>query len=116
MAERAKTISVANLSTAAHRAAQVAISKTKNLQNKQAEAGVIIDPHWIIGLIYRNADLQYLGEYQQVANQIAGQVQKEAGGGSTATAAVPANTAVYTFDHIIILGYRPAPEDLRTLE
>jgi hypothetical protein len=112
MAERAKSISVAHLSTAAHQAAQTALRQTKNLTSLKPDPGVVIRPPWIIGIILRNADLAHLAEYQQVAQHVAAQVDKAAPG---AGAQAP-RAAVYAADHIVICGYYPVEPQFETLE
>jgi hypothetical protein len=109
-------MSVAQLSATAHKAAQTALSQTKSLQNQKPEAGVIIDPIWIIGIIFRNADLQFLNEYQQVAAHVAPQVQKQGGIGAAPAAAAPSNAALYVSGRTILCGYRAFTEELPALE
>jgi hypothetical protein len=101
MTERARTISVAQLSAAAHLAAQAALSETKTLQNLKPEEGLLVIPHWIIGIIFRNEEPESLGEYRQVAARITQDVSKNTG---------TAEPALYTYDRIIICGFRPYEE------
>ena len=115
MAEKAKAISISQLSAAAHRAAQTALNQTKNLQGQKPEPGVIIDPVWIIGIIFRNAEVQFVDQYLTVANQIAPQVQEHVGGGvAAARTATPG--ALYVTGRHILLGYRAFTEDVPSLE
>lgn len=112
MAEKAKAISVAHLTSAAHTAAQAALKQTKNLTAVKPEPGIIVRPPWIIGIIIRNADLAHLSDYQQVAQHVATQVDKAAQG---AGAQAP-RSAVYAADHIVICGYYPVEPVFETLE
>ncbi len=115
MAERARTVSVAQLSAVAHRAAKAALSQSKTLQAQQPERGIVVRPPWIMGIIFRNADPQNLAEYQHVASRVAEQVEKDTAAGSIAGGAVQ-DAAIYSHDRIVICGFLPPPEDIFTLE
>ena len=115
MPDKAKAISVAQLSSAAHNAAQTALKQSKNLQALQPEPGIVVRPPWIIGIVFRDADLANLGEYTQLATTIAGQIQGQAGAVTAAATTTPI-PALYISGHTILTGYRPAPEDIHTLE
>jgi nicotinic acid phosphoribosyltransferase len=112
MAGKAHSISVAQLSSAAHTAAKTALKETKSLTGVNPEPGIVVRPPWIIGIVIRNANLANLSEYQQVAQRVAAQVDKAAPG---AGAQAP-RSAVYAADHIVICGYYPVEPEFQTLE
>ena len=120
MPNKATTISVAQLSTAAHAAAKSALAAAK-LPHVTVDPGIVIDGHWIIGIILRNADIQHIAQYQHVAAQVADHVRKaelnpqpEPPGVKAAINPQPlppkASESIYMYDHIVICGYRPILE------
>lgn len=115
MADRARAISVAQLSTAAHRAAEEALREHKALQGQRPDPGIIVRPPWIMGIIFRNADPQHLVAFQHLAGHVAEQVQKDVAAGGIAGAEVH-DSAVYCHDHIVICGFLPPAEGHFTLE
>jgi hypothetical protein len=118
MPHKATSISVKQLSNAAHAAAKSALTAAQ-LPHVEVEPGVVVDVHWIIGIILRNAEAAQLAQYHKVATEIVGKLQEIKSAIPTPLEKTELNpqplppghvASVYLYDHIVICGYRPVPD------
>jgi hypothetical protein len=107
MATKATSISVAKLSTAAHAAAKAALARAE-LTTVQPEPGLIYNFPWIIGIIFRNPDNANFAKYQQVSAHVTNELNPQP--------LPPGFAATYSYDHVIICGFRPVEAEPVVLE
>lgn len=107
MSTKAGSISISQLSTVAHKAAKAALEKAE-LRNVAPEPGLIYHYPWIMGIVFRDPDLALAAKYQQVAEHVTSKVNEAAINPQPLPPGE--SSALYFFDHIIILGFILDPQ------
>jgi hypothetical protein len=108
MAESAKSISISQLSDAAHKAATAAVKKAQ-ITTGNAERGLLYQYPWIIGIVFRDPDPQDYGKYVTVSEKVTDELARlELNPQPLPPRRLP---STYIYDHVIICGYRPVDEE-----